>query len=211
MDEASRNMSLLDKVKLIEKLKQLKGVEIKEKEEKLSKEIEDLQEKRKKEIKDLEEQLRKEETVLDEEMVKALNEMFFRDRRRYLMNRARLERKVEFTESHEESFGAVPRGESFLYSLSERIFAGENMKLRDVTSFTSYVKMGDEASRQYANSISLQDSSYLEDLARATGGYKESSDTYESIKQENQNSYSRNNKSSFERLDEELNSRRNYY
>jgi DNA-binding protein H-NS len=211
IDDSVRNMSLLDKVKIIEKLKKLKEVELKDKEEELSKEIDELQEKRKKEIKDLEEQLKKEETALDEEMVKALNEMFFRDRRRYLMNRARLERKVEFTESEEESSGQGPRGESFLYSLSERIFAGENIKLQEITSFTTYHKMKDETDRHYSSAVALQDSSYLEDLARAVGGYSGESDLYESLKKNNSDSYSRNNQSALERLDEELNSRRNYY
>jgi hypothetical protein len=36
MDEAALNMSLLDKVKLIEKLKKLREAELKDKEEKLS-------------------------------------------------------------------------------------------------------------------------------------------------------------------------------
>jgi len=210
MDEAALNMSLLDKVKLIEKLKKVTEAQRKDKEEKLSKEIEELQEKRKKEIKDLEEQLKKEETILDEEMVKALNEMFFRDRRRYLMDRARLERKVEFVENAEDSFGIMPRGESFLYSISERIFAGENLKLRDVTSFTAYVKMGDDASRQYSGVVSLQESSYLEDLARAVDKYG-SAYQYESNSQGGQRDYSKNSKSVIERMEEEMANRRNYY
>jgi hypothetical protein len=205
MDESVLSMTLLDKVKLIEKLKKLKKAEIVDKEEKLSKEIADLEAKRNKEIKELEEQLKREETLLDEAMLKALDDLFFRERRTYLMNRARLERKVEFTENSEESFGNSPRGESFLYSLSERIFAGENFKLREMTSFTQYMQQSDEASRLYANSIALQDSSYLEDLARAQR-YEEVYSAQSSISKD---SY-QNNKSVLEKMEEEM-SKRNYY
>ncbi|MFA6073480.1 MAG: hypothetical protein WC758_05180 [Candidatus Woesearchaeota archaeon] len=207
MDESLNTLSLQDKIQLIERMKKFKEAEVKLREEQLTKEIKDLEEKRLKEMKKLEEELKKEEENLDSESAKAMNELFFRERRRYLMNKARVERKAEFLDESSSSNNA-PKGESFLYSISERIFAGENMKLRESMSSTLYSGRADAFERRYVSTTSYDDLSSVVSSNYSAGGKVE--DNYNTTKEIDPTQYISDGASLLERMDKDLENRRRY-
>lgn len=206
VDDSINKISLQDKVKFLENLKKIKAAEIKEKEEKLSKEIADLEEKRKKELKALEEEMKQETSKFDEEMFKAMDALFFTDRRTFLMNRARLERKQEIVD---DSNSARPKGESFLYDISEKIFSGQNMKLREIVSFEAYSKVPETENRGYmsssreGNSLDMYRRESVENKYESgSGGYPEQNPLSAN--------YSSRSKSWLENFNDSWGERRNY-
>jgi len=204
VDDSINNISLQDKVKFLENLKKIREAEIKEKGKKISKEIEELEEKRKKEIKALDEQIKKESTEFDEEMFKAMDALFFGDRRSFLMNRARLERKQEIID---DSDPTKPRGESFLYDISEKIFAGQNLKLHEIISFESYTRKSENEGQNYLSSS--REGTGLDMYKRESNENKYSSDSG-GYPEPNPSNYSSRSKSWLDKLDDEWGQRRNY-
>jgi hypothetical protein len=209
MDDSLNKISLQDKVKLLDSLKKIRGAEIKEKRAKIAKEIEELEEKRKKEMKALEEQLKKEETELDEEMFKAMDALFFRDKRTYLMNRARVERKQEVVDESGGTAEAGLKGESSLYDISDKLFSGQSIKLQEIVSMNEYGRSKGRVEGMYISPLRSDENPVESSYQRATenkyetakeGGYAEP----------NPHNYSSNSKSWLDKLEDDLNSRRNY-
>jgi hypothetical protein len=210
VDDSLNKISLQDKVKMIDSLKRIKEAEIKQKGEKISKEIEELEEKKKKEIKALEDELKKNSVEMDEEMFKAMDALFFGDRRKYLMNRSRLERKQEFVETSEDSKDGGPRGESLLYDISERIFAGQNPKLQEIISFESYSKRTEVENRGYMSNSSSDNSDNYK-RGGEENKYESNSAGYpETNSGPNPSNYSSRSKSWLDNLEDQWGSRRDF-
>jgi hypothetical protein len=204
VDERLEKLSLQDKIKFLENLKKIKEAEMKAKEEQLKKEIDALEEKRKKELKEIEEEAEKEKKTLDEETMRTLNHMFFDERRSYSMNQARLQRTLDFGTN-----GAVPEqmSEMFLYNVAESMFSNPNLKLKESLSFSSYNQLRNPSSSYNSGApssleqYSLETSSYDTDAPKE-GGYPSAG--------EPSNMYSSVRNYTLDKLDKELENRRNY-
>lgn len=187
---------------MLERMKKLKEAELKNKEEKLKKEIEDLESKREKDMLEMEDELVKEERTLDEEMMKAMNELLFRERRAYSINHARLQRKIDFTSADNDQMNEV-----FLYNIAESMFSNPNLKLKESLSFVNYERnKGSE--RMYQGNASPEN--YTLEGSSYDAGKERWDEVYQQNNSSVQNSYSSND-SSLEKIDKDLENRRRSY
>ncbi|MGV8169301.1 MAG: hypothetical protein ACP5N3_04565 [Candidatus Nanoarchaeia archaeon] len=204
MDEKFENMSLQEKIKMLERIKQLKEAEIKKKEEDLKKEIEELEKRRKKEIEEMEEQSVKEEKTLDEEMMKAMNELLFRERRSYSLSRARSQRRLDFG-----SEGGDEMSEVFLYNVAESMFSN-NPKLKESMSAAGYEKTRGLGASYQSNVVSSLDQYSLESAAKGIQDMNWNEVYQSQESQGGSNMYSSRN-SEIDKLDKSLEERRRFF
>jgi hypothetical protein len=113
MDDIDRTKTVYpkEKIRMLERLKELREEEIKNEEEKLSKEIKALEEKRRKEIKELETKLKKESEDIDSDIIRSMLDLRLEERRRFLEDEARKKGRVktdpEVDRFRKERWGAI--------------------------------------------------------------------------------------------------------
>jgi hypothetical protein len=100
-----------ERIRMLERLKELRGEEIKTAEAKLSKEIKELEEKRRKEIKELETKLKKENDDINSDIIQSMLDLRLEERRRFLEDETRKTSKTrtdpEVSKYKKELWGAI--------------------------------------------------------------------------------------------------------
>jgi hypothetical protein len=182
-EDRLKNMSLQDKIRMLEQIKKLRAHEIKHEEEKLQKELKDIEEKKKKELKELEEKIKREAKDIDSEIVQALSELSIEEQKVFLEAQKKSKSKSDSLE------GSVD-GEDSNYSLVQKVVQKQNLDFYELTNYNIYNRVREITRRADEGQLNREDRLFIEGLAYNLNKIQEN-DSYQSKDQDRGNYLSR--------------------